>query len=246
MVEDSQMELDKLLDTKNKRLYDFLCTKMAIKLNFYTENNYGVFICKGEARIDIPENNYSSASFTHELLHILLSVYGVNISGAIKIQKNESKYLSSVISNELADHVSNVLEHRKMLPLFIELGYDRMSFLSDSICPVLTDKEVNKFKSLFKMGMIFCRSITHDVVDCYIAKYIAAKGACIGTIDYSSQISEMYKIEPELCTIMDSVISRWGKYDEKREGDILTDTYNSIVYDFLTSIEEWLKSHKLN
>lgn len=30
----------------------------------------------------------------------------------------------------------------------------------------------------------------------------------------------MYKIVPEFCAIMDSLISRWDKYDEKNEGDI--------------------------
>lgn len=219
---------------------------MHIKLHYCTENNYGVFIRNGEACIYIPVNNYSSASFTHELLHILLSVaYGVNIGGAIKLQKNESKYLRSVISDELADHITNILEHRKMLPLFIGLGYDRMSFLSDPNHPVLTNKEVEEFKTLYKKKTIFRKNISHDVVDCFIGKYMAAQGACIGAFDYSSQLSEMHRIEPKLCAIMDSLLSRWDNYDETKEDNVLSDSYNWIAYVFLNEIEEWVKCHRI-
>jgi len=245
MVKDLQPELNKLLDVKNKGIYDFLCAKIPIKLCYCTENNYGVFIYNGEARIDIPMNNYSSASFTHELLHILLFVLGVNIGGAIKLQKEGNKYLHSVISDELADHITNILEHRKMFPIFIELGYDKMDFLHDAGRSVLTNQEVKEFKTLFKKRTIFRRSISHDVVDLYIGKYIAAKGACVGAFDYSPQLSEMYKIEPELCAIMDSLLSRWGNYDETKEGDILSDSYNLIAYDFLNEIEDWVKCHNI-
>lgn len=244
MLKIFQPKLDKLLDTNNKELYNSLCKKMPIRLHYCTGKNYDVFICNGAARIDIPVNNYSSASFAHELLHIQLSAdYGVNVGGAIKLNRNGSKYLSAVISDKLADHISNVLEHRKMFPIFIELGYDGTSFLSDYSHPVLTDENTSIFKALFKERTTFFRSIPHDALDCYIGKYIAAKGACIDAFDYFSQLSKMYTIEPELCAIMDSLISRWDKYDEKREGDPLSDTYHLIIYDFMNAMEEWLKKH---
>lgn len=245
MTGTSHAILNRLLDSKNKELFDFVSNRIPVTVCYGEEKNYGVFQRNGKAVVYIPEGNISPASFAHELLHILLSSYGVNIGGSIKCLKNESPRLSFVISDELSDHISNILEHRKMFPRYINLGYDRMSFLSDAADPVLTDENIAQFKALFKTGRFFHQSINHVAVDFFIGKYLAAKGACIGIFDYSAQLAEMSIIEPELCTIMDSLLSRWDLYDETKEGDIASDSYICIASDFMERIEEWVKHHKI-
>jgi hypothetical protein len=245
MEKTSCPELNKLLDAKNKELFDFVSTRVPISVCYGTENNYGVFQRNNKAVIYIPKDNYSPDSFAHELLHVLLSTYGVNIGASIKLQKNESKHLSLVISDTLADHITNVLEHRKMFPRYIALGYDRMNFLSDASSPVLTNEEVSQLRMMFKTGRFFHQRINPAAVDFFIGKYLAAKGACIGVFDYSLLLSEMKRIEPGLCAIIDTLLSRWDLYDETKEGDIASDSYICIAYDFLNDIGEWVKHHKI-
>ena len=245
MVENSYPELEKLLDTRNRELFDFVSTRIPISVCYGSENNYGVYQCNKKAVVFIPKDDYSADSFTHELLHVLLTIYGVNIGASIKLQKNESRQLSLVISDNLADHITNVLEHRKMFPRYIALGYDRMKFLSDASSPVLTNEETYQIRMLFKTGRFFHRKINPTAVDYFIGKYLAAKGACIDVFDYSSQLSEMQVIEPELCAIMDSLLLRWDLYDETKEGDLESESYRCIAYDFLSQIEQWVKHRKL-
>lgn len=245
MEKTSCPELNKLLDEKNKELFDFVSTRIPISVCYGTEDNYGVFQRNNKAVIHIPKDNYSPDSFAHELLHVLLSTYGVNIGASIKLQKNESKQLSMVISDALADHITNVLEHRKIFPRYIALGYDKMSFLSDASSPVLTNEEISQLRMMFKTGRFFHKRINPTAVDYFIGKYIAAKGACINVFDYSSQLSEMQVIEPELCIIMDSLLSRWDLYDETKEGDLASESHICIAHDFLCEIEQWVKHRKL-
>lgn len=245
MTAASYPELDKLLDTNNKELYDFVSTRIPITVCYGPENNYGVFQRDHKAVVYIPKDNYSPDSFAHELLHVLMTTYGVNIGASIKSQKNESRQLSMVISDALADHISNVLEHRKMYPRYIALGYDKMRFLSDASSPVLTNEETAQIRILFKTGRFFNQRIKPVAVDYFMGKYLAAKGACIDAFDYSSQLSKMQVIQPELCLIMDSLLSRWDLYDETKEGDLESESHIDIAHDFLSDVEHWVKQHKI-
>ncbi len=126
-----EIYLDKLLDKRNINLWDSLSKLHKIELADSMEPNYITHFLNEKITIYIQPDNYCPAAFTHELLHIFLKSNKVNIAFDLDNRIAESEKLFYVFSNRLKEHIGNCLEHSKMLPIYLELGYEEQLFISD-------------------------------------------------------------------------------------------------------------------
>ena len=126
-----------------------------------------------------------------------------------------------------------------MFPEFVKLGYDPTEFLSDYSENKLTNDEVFIIKKHFiKTG--FFRKVYYNktAIDLYIGKYFAAISCPNKTFDYSSQLSDLKYIDPELYRILDDFVIAWKSFDYN-DKDPITSGYHSLLFDFIDNLENW-------
>jgi len=127
------MDTNGLIDNRNLELWNSLLTIQDIEIRREKRPDYLAFSKSGKTIIYVPIDYLDTASFTHELLHIYLRTKEVFIGGRLTLSIKESEKLSKIFSDNLIDHFGNCLDHIKMLPEFLNLGYNERDFLSDFV-----------------------------------------------------------------------------------------------------------------
>jgi hypothetical protein len=157
---------------------------------------------------------------------------------ALMVEKNE--VLSKFYSRKLLDHTANYLEHMKMFPLFISMGYPAETFVADYHQPKLTNKDLQLIKEHFK-SRIFFKFYYHTIgIGYFIEKYFAARACPNPEFDYSKQLQQLKKTAPLLFGILERFTENWMSFDEKSINHV-TNSYRPIVTDFVTELEHWAR-----
>lgn len=229
--------LEGLIDNKNINLWKEVCKAYEIVIQKEDRIDYAVWSENEKSVIYVPENNLSSSSFTHELLHIYLKTKKVFVGGGLTLSVKENLSLSKIFSEDLLDHISNCLEHTKMIPIFLDLGYKIDEFISDYHENKLTNENLSILRSCFKLPSTFSAKYNAACIDYYIAKYFAAKACPNPVFDYYLQINELKHIDPDLFNILESFWESWINYDY----DELHSSYHSFLFDFTDGLERWVE-----
>lgn len=218
------------LDNKNKPLWNEVSEKCKIHLKESFEPNYISNFKDDEITIYVDINQIEPHSFAHELLHVKLKNDGMKASTYLNAKICQSEILNYIFSKNLEDHIGNCLEHVKMFPLFINLGYHRTDFLSDFKKEKLTPNEVIHIRSKFAENNI----IDKDVLDYYIGKFFAAK-ACLSGNNYYKPLTLLKRISPDLYDILKNFWTDWLDFsiEEKPEA------YEEIIDIFVEELEDW-------
>jgi hypothetical protein len=143
------MDTKRLIDFRNIDLWNTLSKEREIKIQREKVNNYSAFSKDNKTTIYVPLDNEDPASFTHELLHVFLRTKDVYIGAGLQISIKDSKVLSKIFSDKLIEHIGNCLDHIKMYPEFVKLGYNPEEFLSDYSENKLTNDEIFNIKKHF-------------------------------------------------------------------------------------------------
>lgn len=218
------------LDDKNRSLWNEVSENCNIKLETSFEPNYISNFKDNEITIFIDIDKIESHSFTHELLHIKLKNDGMGAASYLNNKIRQSRNLNYIFSKNLEDHIGNCLEHVKMLPLFVNLGYRHSDFLSDLKKEKLKHKEVINIKSSFAQDNI----IDKDTLDYYIGKFFAAK-ACMGGNNYHKPLTLMKNISPKLYDILKEFWADWLDFSIEEEPE----AYEEIIDIFVEELEDW-------
>lgn len=221
------------LDEKNTLLWSELNESCKIKLETSFEPNYVSNFKDNFITIFIAADKISSHSFTHELLHIKLKNDGVKATLYLNEKIKQSKNLHYIFSKDLEDHVGNCMEHVKMFPLYIKLGYRDSSFLSDFRTHKLKPDEVRNIKSSFAKNNI----IDKDVLDYYIGKFFAAK-ACLSGNNYIKPLTSLRKISPKLYDILKEFWADWMDYSIEEAPE----AYEEIIDIFVEELDDWAEN----
>ena len=229
--------VENLLDRKNKGLYEFVRQSLKLSLKETNEPYYGILTKGNTAEIHIPYGKASPSSFAHELLHAELKIKGVHFS--TKLSVSERPLLVPIFSENLSDHITNVLEHRKMYPKFISMGYYEEEFLADSHISILDPQKASSLVAKLKdgKGRYYPKGI-----GLFIGHYLAVICSCFSFFNYEKELQFLKTSEPSLTSILDALVARWDEYDIEKEGDQLVDSSLLISYDFLNEVEEWVKT----
>ncbi len=238
------METLGLLDDKNINLWNYLNTVQVISIEKQNRDDYLVYTEGNTSIIYVQTENLNSASFTHELLHILIKVKGISVGGCLFNLTRGNSVLTQIFSNDLIDHIGNCLEHIKMLPEFLSLGYKVEEFIDDYHSDKLTSENVSLLTSTFCTRRFFSKSYNGRAVDCFIGGYFAAKACPNIIMDHSLSLFKLKRINPELYVILDDFLLAWHEFDIVNQ-DILTRSYRNLVIDFVANIKAWASSKKI-
>lgn len=238
------MNLDGLIDRRNLELWTTLKSKFEIEIIKENRDTHSVFTKKDKATIRVPFRP-SIDSFTHELLHIFMKLKDIYVGGTITLHVKEDPILSKFMSDNLTEHIGNCLEHIKMLPEFLKMGFKREEFIFDYHVNKLTEKELDSIKRHFRRKPLFQKEQFYSkAIDLYIGKYFAVKACPNKSFPYDKGQEELRELDNELYSILDRFMTGWEKFDYN-DSDIITGGYNDIVLDLATGLSDWGRDKRI-
>ena len=224
----------KLIDNRNEQLWNDLNNTHSISIDLIDYPNYACDSENNNSRIIVPKNDIDIDSFTHELLHILIRQKELFFGSSFQMLVNGNQILSEIISGELIEHFGNCIDHIKMLPIYLELGFDKKKFITDYDVNKCTKSEIQQLKDNFKIR----GSYNSEAVDFYIGKYIAIKADPKQHINYPKSLAELKALDSKLFGILEKCIEDWKKMPIEKE-NIWDDDYNSISFEFYQNLSDW-------
>ncbi len=232
------------IDDANKNLWKMLNQSFNISIEYCSENCYGNYHKNKDCIIYVPKNLPDSASFTHELLHLYLPYKSLYIGSAIQLMLQNEYPLNIIFNERLYDHISNSLEHVKMLPVYLNLGYPIEKFLSDYSDVKLTNSDVDYISNGYKKG-IFCTKYNKTHINYFIGKFFAGKADINTNNHYDQQMSALYNIDHELFSILDKFWNGWIDYDIEKERQTWENNYHDLVDVLVDGLIDWSKNKKI-
>lgn len=232
------MDTNGLLDNRNLGLWNSLIMIHDIGIRKANRPDYLALSESGRTTIFVPHDNINPAYFTHELLHIYLRTKGVFIGGALALSIKESKILSRILSDNLIHHIGNCLDHIKMLPKFLDLGFNESDFLSDYSVNKLTDDDLLKIKRHYMAPITSEKVYNASAVDHFIGKYFAASSCPNRSYDYARQLKKLEIIDPDLFEILETFLIDWKNLDYN-DTDPTPGSYNLLLFNFIENLKAW-------
>ena len=237
--------MEKLLDDRNRGLYEDVRKQVNLTLKKVNQNYYMAYTQGNEAIIYVPNDNENPSSFAHELLHINFKTIGVLIGNGLINSIRSKNQISTYFSNELLEQIGNCLDHVKMLPIFVQMGYPIEEFVEDYFVVKLTENEINNIKSNFFKKGFFGSSYNKNAIDLFIGKYFAVRACPNNSFDYSNALFELENLEPKLYSVLDSYWKQWLDFDIYHP-DPIFNNYHVLNYDFVENLEGWFNGKKVN
>lgn len=223
--------LSKLVNANNEELWNSLNNDFAIKLTKSHEPNFLINFKNDEVTIYVDENDLTPSSFTHELLHIEMKRNDKNVGRDLDKLIQENEQLHYLFSLPLRDHIGNCLEHVKMLPKFLDLGFIGSNFISDYMTKKMTNSEWNKIKSSYCQDNIFDKG----AIDYLIGKYFGMKACNNKKYNYSKYYQGIKKLDIKLSKLLSDFWNDWMTFDPFN----IDDNYTEILELFIEDLNEW-------
>lgn len=233
--------MNELLDSRNQNLWNAIQEKFNVSIENTLDGNYGCYSQNDNVIFYINPNDLCIDSFTHELLHIHLRLKEFYIGAGLKLTINGSRILSSIMSDRLLEHIGNCLDHVKMLPIYLEMGFDRKKFIVDYNIYKCTNEELSEFKKYYRIG----KKINLNAVDSYIGRIVSVIADPNDEFDYSKDIVELKKIDPYLYQIFEKLFNDC-KQIKLENRSILEDDDHTVMYNFYQNMKTWLSNNKIN
>ncbi|HET8885777.1 MAG TPA: hypothetical protein VFM70_05420 [Salinimicrobium sp.] len=221
----------KLIDNRNSDLWNDMLSKFKIHLEKSPEPSYITSYEDDVITIKINEGNINPAPFTHELLHIYLKSKNIWIARDIieKIEKNNKLFF--IFSDSLKSHIGNCLEHQKMLPLYLDRGFDNKLFVGDFALKIMKDDKFSKLKKEYAKK----RVVNREAVDVFIGKFFSMKVSNNNRFSYDKYFNGLAKIDGQLFEVLNTFWEEWLEFN------IDSDDYKKILDPFINNLNSWAK-----
>jgi hypothetical protein len=227
--------MKELIDFRNEKLWTELKEHFNITFEESQNGEYSCYTQNDDVTFYYVKSNLCIDSFTHEMLHVYLRMNDCFIGGGLKNTINQSKILTSILSFELIEHMGNCLDHIKMLPIYLNMGFDREKFILDYHDHKCSNEELKFLKKNYKIS----KKVNPVAVDLYFGKFFAIKADPNNSFDYSSQLSVLKKIDPLLFQISERMIDFWNEIKiENRQ--IIDDNYHSVLFEYYENLKKWI------
>ncbi len=230
--------MEELLDFRNQNLWNEINQKYIVEIEETTNKEYSVYSINNSATFFINKNNLCKDSFTHEMLHVYMEIKDLYFSSSLKLTLPQSKILSENLSPQLIEHIGNSLDHIKMLPIYLELGFDRKKFIIDYDQYKCTNEEIMIFNKYYKIG----KKINLKVIDAYIGRLISILCDPNSDFDYSSDLKKLEKIDPLLFKIIVRLINH-TKEVKVLDRTIFEDNHRTVISNFYKNMINWISKN---
>lgn len=222
------------LDKRNVALWEELNrSDFSIVIKESNELNYGCYCQNKDAVIYVLTSKPNPASFAHELLHLKYRIKGMLAGCCLKRMIQEHPLLKDVVTEDTVDVVTNSMEHVKMLPQFLAMGYSNSEFVSDYY--------VSKMY-LFEYGDLCCRYARNRKlgVDRFIGKYCAMRADNNPDHSYNLYFGLMKQLDKSLYGIVERFWNDWLEYDTEKQREVWEPDYGLLNLDFINALGDYV------
>lgn len=225
------------IDNRNAKLWEEL-NNSDLSITIEKENRelgYGC-CCQGKkVTIKVQLADPDPAAFAHELLHIKLRKEGVFAGGCLKEVILEDQILKDIFTKDTLDNIANNMDHVKILPWFLAMGYKNSEFVADYGEWRFEREWYNDFYLLYQMEI-------KQFIDRFVGTYAAMKADNNPTHIYDECYPLFQSIDGKLYAIVEKFWEDWLQYDVEKKREIWESDYGPIILEFVNSLSEYVKS----
>lgn len=232
------LHLDKLIDKRNQILWYEINKNYKVSFKKSLQSEYAAYQQSRKVTFYIDENNLCASSFTHELLHVYLSLKGLHISGGLKNRIMSDEFFNSIFSCNLLEHMGNCLDHAKMLPIYFELGFEREKFITDFIVFKCTETELNELERYYRVF----NKINTNAVDPYIGRLVSIITDPNENFNYDKYLLRLKNIDSKLFFTIYNLFDNWKKVKIENR-TILDEDYISVLNIFIDELNTWKRTN---
>lgn len=233
-MRNKELDIRKYLNHQNQKLFDEISSVYGIKLYLDPKlNSWGVD--NNKPIIRTPKDDLNIASFTHELLHIYLDFLGLTPKEEIYYNVINVDVLNFINHAYLFDHIYNTSSHKKMYPIYQDLGFQEKEFVQNN-GPFFSQRDYLIIKTCKKLNI--CSKLW---ISQFIGHFFALKNDIIKNHNQHNRkyLYKLAKLDKSLYQILYHFDSKWTKQTSLNCWDNYLELSNDL-YDWL------LKNNKFN
>ena len=230
------MELSKYLDNRNKALWEFVCKTYLVNVSYHDEKSYGLFRINNNATIFVPKTTVCIDSFTHELLHLWMDIRDVSVSRTLSSTFKTDPFFSLLFKPELGEHIGNCADHYKMLPIYLEMGFDRAKFIEDYNSTKCNKMDMSFIEGWYNHEDIISRRYAAEN---YIATYFSIKACPNPQFEYKECLNRLRQIDSKHYKILEEFWLAFEHFDITQTNSIFN-SYRTFTYPFTESLKRHL------
>lgn len=220
------------ISKKNQELWKRLDSECDILVLSGDEPNFRLSYGDFGYTIYVDEDNLLDASFTHELLHIDIKERGILFSKYLTDSIGDDSDLNYLFSKDLEDHITNCLEHSKLVDEFVEMGYNRNLYLTNYNSKHLSKNHLINIKETYKKEGYYER----EFVDAFIGHLFAGLFDVNPKHNYKSEYRILKSIDKVLFELIVAFKNDWDTYDFNNPED----DYEEIIDLFIDDLKGWV------
>lgn len=226
-----------LIDSRNEDLWRTVNAHFKIILKDSQEANYMTNYSASGITILVNPDHKDPAPFTHEMLHLYMKYRQTYILRDMQQMTKEDHLLLHLFTSPVISHICNCLEHYKMLPMYLERGFDIKFFVEDFHQRLMEPEEMTTLKaSYIKNGILDGKA-----VQTFIRKYFAMKSSCNQAYDYNPYYRELSEVDGQLFGILEKFWENWLSFKIGNPPQ----EYQTMLEDFLQEMREWIQGKTL-
>jgi len=221
---------NKELLSKLEKIYDIHFQQKNIDYcEVFSQNNKSI-IYYNPTKVD-------DESIAHELLHIWLNTFNYVSGNSIYLPCLDHPKLKKIFVKFLCDHIGNCIDHYKMYPEYIRMGYSPEKFIINAL-----DKKsdlVEMFNLSLKVGDFYYSK----AIEIYIGNLISIYADHIEN-DYSEHLIILKAKDENLFNIVTKFWVSWKNFDITNIDAI----YNSdieLMSNFIDNMEDWISDKNI-
>jgi hypothetical protein len=141
--------IENYINSQNRKIWDEIKNQYNFRLIYNpSEYSWASKVDGNFAEIVTPNQNIEFDSFTHELLHIYIDYLGLTpYPDLIHNIKSMNSLGILVVEGQLISHLYNVCSHKKMFPIYKEIGFSEYNFVQSRIS--FNDNDLNYIRTGF-------------------------------------------------------------------------------------------------
>jgi hypothetical protein len=218
------------IDDRNRSLWESSNQQLPIIIETHSNDHFYHYFKEDTIILFVPAENGTIELFTHQLLHLHLTLSGINITTWLKDRLRNEPLLHWTFNENLFEQIGACLEHWKMLPAYLSMGFER-----DLFCETYYMSCCNEMSMLIIKSGMNKEVPAKASVDLFIHKFFAMKTCLNPGFNYCSHLNELKLINAELCSILENFWTQWNDFDIQANTRLL----KSSTYDFMHELGTW-------
>jgi hypothetical protein len=226
------------LDHRNQNLWNQVNGAFSIGIDYNSEPNYGFYKIYDQVTIYVPQDPPCIASFSHELLHLFMDMKDVSVSGTLSSTFKRDTLLKLLFQPELADHLGNCADHYKMLPLYLQMGFERDRFVADYYNSKCNEDELVLIEMWYNVSDFTSKQYATEQL---LSKFFSIKACPNPAFNYAEKLQRLKTLDHALFDILELFWSKLRDFDISKS-DAVYNSYRLFTYPFTEDLKRHLES----